>query len=147
MKETDAHIYDDIIELPHHQSVTHPHMSNYDRAAQFAPFAALTGHDEAIRETARLTDTKVDLDDYEKAILNDKLQIIMENIGIDEEVTIIYFLPDENKSGGSYVSFSGIVKKVDEYEGKLIFTDRKEISIEQIIKIEGNIFRVTDSEP
>ena len=85
--------YDDIIDLPHHVSATRPQMSMMDRAAQFSPFAALTGYDAAIKETARLTDQKIDLDDYEKEEINDKIQLITEHLGEDFEVVITYFQP------------------------------------------------------
>lgn len=140
LKETDAHCYDDIIEMPHHQSATRPHMSNHDRAAQFAPFAALTGYDAAVKETARLTEEKLELDDSEKAILNKKLQIIRENMGGDAEVTITYFMPDEKKTGGSYISYTGCVRKIDAYGAILIMTDKTRIPIEQIREIEGECF-------
>lgn len=133
------HQYDDIINLPDHQSVTRPHMSNYDRAAQFPPFASLTGHDEAIKETARLTDRKIELDEYTKEDLNSKLQIIGDNPGT--EVTITYFQPDEKKSGGAYLTISGCVKRIDEYEQTVIFTDRTAIPVEQISGIESELFK------
>lgn len=110
--DNDVHRYDDIIDMPHHTSTKHPQMSLYDRAAQFAPFAALTGHDMAIKETARVTDKKVELDEYAKEKLNDKLQIIRDTIHSNTEVTITYFVPDEKKAGGAYHSFAGCVKKL-----------------------------------
>src|ERR1035437_4752031 len=94
--------YDDIIHLPHHISTTHPHMSAYDRAAQFAPFAALTGHDAAIAETARLTERRVELDEYSKADLNQRLCIIQDRMDEQPEVSITYFQPDQRKTGGAY---------------------------------------------
>lgn len=139
MDNKDTHRYDDIINLQHHQSATRPHMSNYDRAAQFSPFAALTGHDEAIKETARLTDRKVELDEYTKEDLNSKLQIIGDNPGT--EVTITYFQPDEKKSGGAYLTITGCVKRIDEYEQTVVFTDKTAISIDQISEIESELFR------
>src|SRR5574344_2002509 len=96
--------YEDIINLPHHQSVTRAHMSNYDRAAQFAPFAALTGYDDAVKETARLTDKKVELDEYSKDALNERLNMIQDAIDEQPEVSITYFLLDKKKSGGAYVT-------------------------------------------
>lgn len=140
-KFKDIHQYDDIINLPHHQSTTHPHMSNYDRAAQFSPFAALTGHDAAIKETARLTHRKIELDEYIKEDLNGKLQIIGDNIGVDKEVTITYFQPDEKKAGGAYLTISGCVKKIDEYNQTVIFADKTSIPIEQIVEIKSELFR------
>ena len=132
--------YDDIINLPHPTSAKHPRMSLYDRAAQFSPFAALTGHDDAVKETARLTDKKIEIDEDTKARLNEKLQIIQDNIGTDVIVTFTYFVPDERKSGGKYISCSGIVKRIDEYEHTVILTDKTSIPIEQISGIESELF-------
>lgn len=140
-KETVTHRYDDIINLPHHASTKYPHMSLYDRAAQFSPFAALTGHDAAIKETARLTDEKSELDEDVKAILNEKLQIIRENPNTDISVTFTYFVPDENKSGGTYISHTGSVKRIDEYQHTVIMKDKTVIPMEQISEIESELFR------
>ena len=139
-KEKDTHRYDDIINLPHHTSTKHPRMSLYDRAAQFSPFAALTGHDEAIKETARLTDEKAELDEDTKAMLNEKLQNIRENPNTDIAVTFTYFVPDENKSGGTYISHTGSVKRIDEYQHTVIMKDKTVIPIEQIREIESDLF-------
>ena len=139
-KEKDTHRYDDIINLPHHTSTKHPRMSLYDRAAQFSPFAALTGHDEAIKETARLTDEKAELYEDTKAMLNEKLQIIRENPNTDIAVTFTYFVPDENKSGGTYISHTGSVKRIDEYQHTVIMKDKTVIPIEQIREIESDLF-------
>lgn len=128
--------YDDIINLPRHVSKTRPQMPIIDRAAQFAPFAALTGHGAAIKETARLTEKRIELDQYMKEALNDKLQIIADQLKDHPKVTITYFKPDETKDGGAYVTASGRVKKIDTYEGLLVMTDGREIPIEEIIKIE-----------
>lgn len=139
-KEKDTHRYDDIINLPHHTSTKHPRMSLYDRAEQFSPFAALTGHDEAIKETARLTDEKAELDEDTKAMLNEKLQNIRENPNTDIAVTFTYFVPDENKSGGTYISHTGSVKRIDEYQHTVIMKDKTVIPIEQIREIESDLF-------
>lgn len=132
--------YDDIINLPHHQSATHPHMSAYDRAAQFSPFAALTGYEDAVAETARLTDKNVELDEYGKADLNERLNMIQETFGEQPEVSITYFLPDKKKSGGAYVTVTGGVKKIDEYEHIVVMLDATKIPIDDIAKINGEIF-------
>lgn len=132
--------YDDIIHLPRHVSMKHPHMALVDRAAQFSPFAALTGHGAAIKEAARLTDERVELDEYMKDILSDKLQIIAERLIDHPEIVITYFKPDEKKNGGAYVTAAGTVKKVDEYERIVVMTDKIEIPIDDIIDIEGQIF-------
>ena len=138
--ENDLHRYDDIINLPHPTSNRHPRMPLYDRAAQFSPFAALTGHDAAIKETARLTDEKLELDEEVKARLNEKLQIIKENIGTDVTVFITYFVPDEKKSGGTYASCTGSVKRMDAYEHRIIMNDNTVIPIEQIYEVESDLF-------
>ena len=137
--------YDDIINLPHHTSATHPHMSAYDRAAQFSPFAALTGHDAAITETARLTQTRVELDEYSKADLNQRLSIMQDQMDEQPNVSITYFQPDKKKSGGAYITAAGCVKKIDEYEHALIMEDDTRILIDQIIAIDGEIFGPIDS--
>ncbi|WP_313129886.1 hypothetical protein [Anaerocolumna sp.] len=133
-------IYNDIIHLPHHVSTTCPHMSAIDRAAQFSPFAALTGYDAAIKETARLTDERVELDEYRKDILSDKLQIIADRIKEHLEIAITYFQPDEKKNGGTYVTAIGTVKKIDEYERIVVMMDSTTIPIDEIISIEGQIY-------
>ncbi len=132
--------YKDIINLPHYQSKKRPHMSNYDRAAQFSPFAALTGHDEAIRETARLTDKKLELDEMTKTMLNEKFNFIMEHIYDQPEITVTYFIPDTSKSGGMYMDFTGKVKKYDYLNRILYFTDNTEIKVDDISEIESEIF-------
>lgn len=124
--------YDDIIYLPHPTSTKHPPMSLYDRAAQFSPFAALTGHEAAIMETARLTDCQMELDEDEKEKINEKLKWIQEHLKEEPEVTITYFLPDERKDGGKYVSHTGIVKKLNKYEHTLVMQDGLILSLEQV---------------
>ena len=136
----DIHKYDDIINLPNPTSKNHPRMSLYARAAQFSPFAALTGHEAAIRETARRTDEKEILSDEVIAGLNEKLRVIVENIGSEQTVTITWFVPDERKAGGTYTTHSGVVKKINEYEHTIIMTDSTIIPIGQISEIEGELF-------
>lgn len=138
--ENISHKYDDIINLPHHVSKKHPQMSLHDRAAQFSPFAALTGHKAAINEAARLTDKKQILSEDVIAKLNEQLNLIKENIGTNQTVTITYFVPDDKKSGGAYISHIGVVKKIDEYNHTVIMTDKTIIPIEQISEIQSNIF-------
>lgn len=136
--------YDDIIHLPRHVSKTHPPMEISDRAAQFSPFAALTGYDAAIKETARLTDEKVELDEYMKSVLSDRLQSIVDHMKDYPEITITYFRPDEKKSGGAYVTANGAVKKIDMYERLVLMTDGIEIYIDEIISIEGKVFETIE---
>ncbi len=132
--------YDDIIHLPHHVSATHPHMTIIDRAAQFSPFAALTGYDAAIKETARLTDWRIELDESMQDALNDKLQIIADRLKEHPEIAVSYFQPDAKKSGGAYVTAAGPVKKIDDYERVVVMTDGTAIPIDEIISIDGLIF-------
>ena len=103
-------LYDDMLHLPHHVSEKHPAMSVHDRAAQFSPFAALTGYDAAVQETARLTDRRIELDEGEKAAIDQRLTLVQERLPEPTEVTITYFVPDKKKAGGAYVSVTGTVK-------------------------------------
>ncbi len=132
--------YDDIIHLPHHVSKTRPQMSMMDRAAQFSPFAALTGYDAAIKETGRLTDEKIELGEETKAVLDRKQCYLSNMISVQPEITVTYFLPDERKSGGTYLSVTGKLKRIDEYERMMILTDGKKIPLDDIMDIESNIF-------
>ena len=115
--------YDDIINLPHHISKKHPQMSLYARSAQFAPFAALTGYEEAVKETARETNERIDIEDELKSILDGKLQIILEQIKNHPEISITYFIADSKKNGGEYVTVTGLVKKVDLYNQYIYLID------------------------
>ena len=126
--------YEDIIHLPHHQSQVRPHMSNHDRAAQFSPFAALTGYDAAVKETARSTEEKIELDEYAKDVLDEKLQIMQENLN-GRQFTITYFQPDSRKSGGAYLSVTGRVKRVKTYERIIFMQDGTEIPMDDIVDI------------
>ena len=116
-------VYADIIDLPHHQSATRPHMSLHDRAAQFAPFAALSGYDDMVTETARLTDTEIELSDSEIEIINSviaEIASLTEN-GAHPTVSVAHFIPDPHKHGGRYEPFTGVVKRVDPIKKQLIF--------------------------
>ncbi len=132
--------YDDIIHLPHHVSATRQPMTAIDRAAQFSPFAALTGYDASLKETARLTDERVELDKYIKDALNDKLQIIADRMKEHPEIAITHFQPDAKKNGGAYVTAISTVKKIDEYERVIVMTDDTAIPMDEIISIDGQIF-------
>ena len=132
--------YADIIGLPHHTSPTRPRMSVSARAAQFAPFAALTGYGAAVDETARLTDDRIVLDENAKAMLDGKLLIIADHITEHPEITVTYFEPDKKKSGGAYVSVTGQVKEIDEYERVVRLCDGLKIPIEQIYGIVSELF-------
>ena len=131
----DNHKYDDIIGMPHHVSSTHPHMSDMDRAAQFSPFAALTGYDDAVKETARLTEQRIELDEYEKEKIDSQLQYIKSTLQESQEIVITHFEKDALKDGGSYVMSDGHVKKIDEYENLIIMDDGEKINIYDIVKI------------
>lgn len=137
--------YDDIINLPHHVSITRPHMDRLNRAAQFSPFAALTGYEDAIVETARLTDSKLELSEDKRARLDERMQILMERLNEKPRVAITYFKPDKIKEGGSYETVSGIVGKIDEFAQLIIFTDGRKVSVENIYDIESEIYRFLDS--
>ena len=127
--------YDDIIALPHPEPRTHPRMSLHDRAAQFSPFAALTGHSAAIAETGRLTDSRITLDESEMARVDAELQRLQELLPRRPTVSITYFVPDERKAGGSYQTITGKVKRIDTVNGVLLLTDRREIPIADIFDI------------
>lgn len=128
--------YDDIINLPHHVSTTHTPMPVADRAAQFSPFAALTGYEDAIDETARLTQDWIELDENEKERLNEKFQQIKEQLPTHPQVIFTYFEPDQKKQGGAYLTVEGRVKKIDEYRGAFILEDGREVLIESIVGVE-----------
>lgn len=141
MSLKDEHRYDDIINLPHHVSKKHPPMSLLNRAAQFSPFAALTGHSEAVRETARLTDSFIELGEDRKRQLDEQLQRIRENLEREPEIEAVYFQPDDKKDGGAYVTVCGRVKRISEYERRIIFTDGTSLPIDYLFSIKGEMFR------
>lgn len=130
--------YDDIIDLPHPTSARHPRMPMADRAAQFSPFAALVGHGAAIEETVRLTDRKIELTEDEKAILDEKLRYLLEAGG---EAVFTWFLPDEKKDGGAYVTNLGTIKKIDPLQGIVVLMDGTVIPIEDILEIKDGAVR------
>ena len=132
--------YDDIINLPHHVSATRSQMPSANRAAQFSPFAALTGYDAAIEETGRLTDERMELDEDTIDALNLKMSMLADVISDHPRVSITYFRPDERKAGGAYVTVVGALKKIDDYEGVIVLMNGKKIAIEDICDIEGELF-------
>lgn len=145
MRGEDEHKYDDIINLPHHVSTRHPQMTLSERAAQFAPFAALTGHNAAIQETARYTDSFAELDEDRKELLDEKLRELalrLQEEGAQErEVEITYFRPDLKKSGGNYTTVRGRVKKIDGYKHQILLADGTVIDMEylfSIVEMEGD---------
>lgn len=132
--------YEDIVDLPHHVSKKHPQPTMADRAARFAPFAAITGYEEMVLEEARVTDDRIEMDESSKAALNEKLNMILEFIDEQSEVSITYFEPDKRKAGGAYVTVTGTVKRIDEYEHLVIMTDGKKINIDDIYNLQGELF-------
>lgn len=136
--------YDDIINLPHHESTKHPRMSALNRAAQFSPFAALTGHEAAINESARLTNARLELDEDRKEELDERMQIIRDHISLEPEIAITYFVPDSKKEGGSYLQVIGAVKKLDDIEHKILMQNGTIIPINDIYEIESSIFNNID---
>lgn len=133
-------LYEDIINLPHHVSKTRPQMSMIDRATQFSPFAALTGYDAAIKETGRLTDEKIEMDEEALNILNMKFQLLVDRLADEPEITFTYFKPDERKAGGAYIDVTGKVKKVDDFERLIVMQNGTKMPMDDILNIEGEIF-------
>ena len=137
MKTEDAEKkYGDIIHLPHHVSSVHPHMPVSDRAAQFAPFAALTGYGEVIKETARQTDEGPDLSEDEKQELNYKIQLACALPGEKPEIVLTYFVQDEKKSGGAYHTARGKIRRIDPDAGQIILEDGMRIRLDCVVDIE-----------
>lgn len=141
----EIHKYDRIIDLPHQQSKTRPHMSMEARAAQFSPFAPLTGHGEAIRETERLTDQWCEPSEDEKAVLSAKTVRLIERIEERPEISVTCFVPDEWKSGGSYVNAAGRLRRVDPVRGCFFMTDGRQIPLAYVTEIE--IMDEAESDP
>lgn len=144
MNENARNKYGNIIDMPHHQSEKRPHMSMYDRAAQFSPFAALTGHSDAIKETARLTDVFCEPSEEIKSLLNEKLLFLKSELSNEPNVSITYFKPDEKKSGGAYITVEGIIKKIRKDERLIQMTTGDLIPIDMIFDIDGEIFGSID---
>lgn len=136
----DEHKYDDIINLEHHVSKTHKQMSIEERSAQFAPFAALTGYEDEVKETERITERMIEITEDIRSILDEKIHLIQNKIVEQPEVTITYFIADSNKQGGKYQTINGKVKKIDDYKKRIILTNNTDILIKDIIEISSNIF-------
>ena len=128
--------YDDMLALPHHVSRKHPPMSLHDRAAQFSPFAALTGYEDAIEETARLTEQRVELDEEAKSRLNHRLEQLL-LLPQRPEASFTYFQPDERKSGGAYVTHTGLLKKIDTYERIIRLEDGFLIPLDELFAVDS----------
>ncbi len=132
--------YDDIIDLPHHVSKKHPQMSRLNRAAQFAPFAALTGYDACVKEEARLTGSKTELSQEQIMRLNRKVAYLKSHLEDEPTVTVTFFLPDKRKAGGEYVTETGAVYEIDGLEGVIVLTNKKKIFLTDVIDIESELF-------
>ena len=132
--------YDDILNLPHHVSAKRPRMPMSDRAAQFSPFAALTGYDAAIKETGRLTDEKIEQGEEALSKLNLQFQILLEHLDQEPQITLTYFQPDARKSGGAYRQISGRVKALDEHARQILLRDGTKIPMDSVLRVEGEIF-------
>ena len=131
--------YSNIINLPHHVSERHPPLGRDSYAAQFSPFAALSGYEDVVSDAARATDEKTELDDDAKLRLSNKLRIVLDHLDENPVVTVTYFQPDKKKSGGRYVTFDGIIKKYDNYEKIIYMTNKKTIRLDDLYEIKGNI--------
>ena len=140
-KSDDPHRYDDIINLPHPTSSKHPRMTVENRAAQFSPFSALTGYDAIVEEAGRLTESRAELDEQRKAMLDAVLRQLQENISAEPEISIEYFVPDLLKFGGEYVRRTGRLRRIDPFEGSILFVDGLKVAIADLYEIEdtGNI--------
>ena len=140
--EGKPHKYDDMIGLGHHISKTHPPMARIKRAAQFASFDALTGFGAAIQEAGRETEEKLELSEDMIAMIDARLAVIEQHIKEQPNIAVTYFLPDDKKSGGRYVTVSGNVRMLDGIEHAIIMADRTKIPIEDVRYIEGDLFRL-----
>lgn len=141
MSMYNKHKYDDMLMLSRPISAKHMPMPRLDRAAQFSSFAALTGYDESVGETARLTDSRIELDEDRASELNDKLNILRDNLYERPEIAVTYFVPDSKKSGGKYVTFKGNARAIDEYERAIIFTKGSRIPLDDIFALGGDIYK------
>lgn len=132
--------YEDIVNIPRHISKVHPQATMADRAARFSPFAAISGYDDMVKEAARVTEERIDITDATKELLNEKLNMIIEFLDEEPEVTITYFEPDKKKDGGAYISITGTVKRIDEYERIVLMSNDKKIRIDEIYALESDLF-------
>ena len=137
MAWNESHKYDDIICLPHPTSSRHPRMAAMDRAAQFSPFAALTGYEEATKETARVTERRHELDEQEKAELDGRLHALWENRSASPQAAITYFVPDERKAGGAYRTVTGVLHKLDACARRIVLADGTQIPLDEVVRVES----------
>ncbi len=138
--------YQDIINMPHHVSKNHPQMSRYERSAQFAPFAALSGYEDIIKEEGRLTDNRIEINEEAKFILDRKMQILMNSIDKKPFISVTYFVPDERKSGGEYVSINEYIKKIDVLKQIVVTENGIVVPVIEIVDMQGEIFNNLDLE-
>ena len=131
--------YDDIINLPHHISETHPQMPIKDRAAQFSPFAALTGYEAEVKEAARITDTKIELTEEQQASLNEHLRLLEDALPQRPIASFTYFVPDAKKDGGAYITVTGKLKRLDRVARNILLTDGTVIHIDNLLQVDSEI--------
>lgn len=134
--KSQSHKYDDIINLPHHVSKSHPPMEIMDRAAQFSPFSALTGYEAAAKETQRLTQPRIELDESEKLLLDKKFHQLEAELSLNPVISVTYFVPDKRKEGGAYSTVSGKVSKIDYYKKNIQMESGEILSLDDIIDIQ-----------
>lgn len=132
--------YEDIINIPRHISKTRPQATMADRAARFSPFAAISGYEEMVKEAARVTEERIEITDATKELLNEKLNMIAEFLDEEHEVTITYFEPDKKKSGGAYITITGVVKRIDELKRIVVMKNNKKIKIDDIYALDSEFF-------
>ena len=135
--QNDLHRYDDIINLPHHTSKVHPRMPLEKRAAQFSPFEALTGYGDAVAETVRLTDSRMDLDESERAMLEERLQLLLDADNPKPEVSLRWFIPDARKSGGRYVTHTGVLRKFDALARVIVMEDGTSVPVDEVTDVQS----------
>ena len=133
--------YEDIVNLPRPVSKKHPEPPLSERAARFAPFAAITGYEEMVLEEARVTEEKIELDECALTMIDKRLNILQNHLSQSPEITVTYFVPDKKKSGGAYRTITGVAKRIDPYKKLLIINGDEKIQIEDIYKLEGELFR------
>lgn len=138
--------YDDILELSYPRPSARRRMTNLERAAQFSPFAALTGYDAAVRETARLTDTKAEMTEDEKELLDAKLQLLAAHVEEEPTVSVVYFSPDKRKAGGAYLELVDRVVKIDVMDGEVSFAGGARIPVGDIRSIDGELVSILNRE-
>lgn len=146
MNENVYYAYGDMFDMPHHVSESRKPMSMHDRAAQFSAFAALTGYDDEVEETARLTEARPALSEDKRDDIDKKLQILSEHLAERPEISVTFFVPDERKSGGAFSAYTGELRHIDYYNGYLIFTDGEKISLWDIFDIDGEIYNLIERE-